>query len=219
MSELKNSAVKDGLHVYGKVPEGKCFDNLMRMMVRVRNGNIPSLNDSMLTAEGYEPERIKDAPTEIFDGVSGSTIYDGAVEAAKRLTASLAEHDFASDAVDCIIKEEKFPGPTTDLKQVLLFMCDVVKGKLEHITDEMDHLVAGTNGRFVPPALGGNPTRGNVSILPTGRNFYASDPEQIPSRAAWEIGGKLAKQMLAQYDAQESGYPEGLLWWYGLAIH
>ena len=210
MSELKNSAVKDGLHVYGKVPEGKCFDNLMRMMVRVRNGNIPSLNDSMLTAEGYEPERIKDAPTEIFDGVSGSTIYDGAVEAAKRLTASLAEHGFASDAVECIIKEEKFPGPTTDLKQVLLFMCDVVKGKLEHITDEMDHLVAGTNGRFVPPALGGNPTRGNVSILPTGRNFYASDPEQIPSRAAWEIGGKLAKQMLAQYDAQESGYPEGV---------
>ena len=68
----------------------------------------------------------------------------------------------------------------------------------------------GTCGRFVPTALGGNPTRGNVSILPTGRNFYASDPAQIPSRVAWEIGGKLAKQMLAQYDQQEGGLPESI---------
>ena len=89
-------------------------------------------------------------------------------------------------------------------------MCEVVKDKMDHISDEMGNLIGGTNGHFVPTALGGNPTRGNVSILPTGRNYYASDPTQIPSRVAWEIGGKLAKQMLAQYDAQEGGLPESI---------
>ena len=49
-----------------------------------------------------------------------------------------------------------------------------------------------------------------MDILPTGRNFYASDPAQIPSRAAWDIGGKLARQMLAQYDGERGGYPESV---------
>lgn len=69
--------------------------------------------------------------------------------------------------------------------------------------------IRGNEGRFVPPSLGGNPTRGNVALLPTGRNFYASDPSQIPSRAAWEIGQQLAAQMLKHYQEEEGGYPVG----------
>ena len=210
MGELKNSAVKDGLHIFGKVPEGKLYDNLMRMMVRVRNGNVPSLNDSVLTAQGYDPELVKENPAGDFNGLSGLTVYDNGVETARRLTAALAGQDYRADAVDRVVAEEQFPASTADLRRVLRFLCDTVKDKLDHITDEMEHLMGGTNARFVPPALGGNPTRGNVSILPTGRNFYAGDPAQIPSRAAWEIDGKLAKQMLAQYDRQEGGLPESV---------
>ena len=210
VSELKNSTVKDGLHIYGKVPEGKLYDNLMRMLVRVRNGNIPSLNDSILTAQGYDPEQVKDAPAGDFGGVSGSMLYEGAVSAARRITAALSARQYDPDGIEPIVAAEAFPASTDDLKRVLRFLCEVVKPKLDHITDEMDHLIGGTSGRFVPPALGGNPTRGNVSILPTGRNFYAGDPAQIPSRAAWEMGGKLARQMLAQYAEQEGGLPEGV---------
>lgn len=210
MGELKNSAVKDGLHIFGKVPEGRLYENLLRMLVRVRNGTIPSLNDSILTAQGYDPERVKDDPTGDFGGQSGLTVYDNAVETARRLTAALAQRDFDTAAIDQTVAAERFTASAADLKRVLRFMCETVTDKLDHITDEMDNLMAGTAGRFVPPALGGNPTRGNVAILPSGRNFYASDPGQIPSRAAWEIGGKLARQMLAQYDRQEGGLPEGI---------
>lgn len=210
MSELKNSVVKDGLHIFGKVPEGSQYDNMLRMLVRVRNGNIPSLNDSILIAMGYDPEEIKDDPTGLFEGGSGSMIYDNAVAAAKRITAALAQKNYNSNAIDAVVTAERFPGSVAELKRVLHYMCEVVKNKVDHITDEMQHLLDGTNGGFVPPALGGNPTRGNVANLPTGRNFYASDPTQIPSRAAWELGGKLAKQMLSQYDQQEGGLPESV---------
>lgn len=210
MGELKNSAVKDGLHIFGKVPEGKLYDNLLRMLVRVRNGNIPSLNDSVLTAQGYDPEQIKDNPTMDYNGLSGLMVYDNALAVARKITGALAEKDYRASFIEEAVAAEAFPASTVDLKRVLRFMCETVKNKMDHITDEMDNLVGGTNGRFVPPALGGNPTRGNVSILPTGRNFYASDPAQIPSRAAWEIGGKLARQMLAQYDQQEGGLPESI---------
>ncbi len=158
----------------------------------------------------YDPDRVKDDPTADYDGISGQTVYDGAVAAARRLTAALAERNYEPSALADVVAAERFPGPTADLERVLRYMCEVVKDKLDHISDEMDHLIGGTNGRFVPPALGGNPTRGNVSILPTGRNFYASDPAQIPSRAAWEIGGKLARQMLDQYGRQEGGWPESV---------
>ena len=210
LGELKNSMVKDGLHIFGQVPEGKLYDNQARSLVRVSNGNIPSLNDSILTAQGYDPEAIKDDPTADFDGISGSAVYDGAVETARALTGKLAQMSYDSTAIDRLVAEEAFSGSTTDLKRVLHFLCETVTDKLNHITDEMDHLIGGLNGHFVPPALGGNPTRGNVSILPTGRNFYASDPHQIPSRAAWEIGGKLAKQMLQQYQDAQEGYPESI---------
>lgn len=210
MGELKNSVVKDGLHIFGKVPEGKLYDNLLRTLVRVKNGNILSLNDSILIAQGYDPDEIKKNPTGEFGGMSGLMAYDLAVESARRMTAHLSDHNYTVDAIEGVVSAEHFIGRTAEVKRTLRFVCETVKEKVDRTTEEMEHLVAGTNGRFVPPSLGGNPTRGNVAILPTGRNFYASDPAQIPSRAAWEIGRKLARQMLSQYDDQEGGLPESI---------
>ena len=210
MGELKNSAVKDGLHIFGKVPEGKLYGNLLRALVRVRNGNIPSLNDGILTAQGYDPEAVRDRPTVDFGGVSGLSALDGAVAAARRIMARLAETRYSAGAVPEAVAAEGFPGPTAALREVLAFICETVADKVDRTTEEMDHFIAGLSGCFVPPALGGNPTRGNVSILPTGRNFYASDPSQIPSRAAWDIGEKLARQMLEQYRESAKGYPESV---------
>jgi cobaltochelatase CobN len=51
-------------------------------------------------------------------------------------------------------------------------------------------------------------------ILPTGRNFYAVDPQAIPSQAAWRIGQQLADELIARYQAEEKGYPESV----GLSI-
>ncbi len=210
MGELKNSLVKDGLHIFGQVPEGKLYENLLRALVRVKNGSVPALTDSLLTALGHDPEAVKDAPTADFGGVSGLEVLDEATAAARRLVAALAERDYDPSAIGGILKSERFPGGAADLRKVLEFLCTTVTDKLDHVTDEMRYFLAGFAGRFVPPALGGNPTRGNVSILPTGRNFYASDPAQIPSRAAWEIGGRLARQLLDQYAETGEGVPESV---------
>lgn len=210
VGELKNSAVKDGLHIFGQVPEGKLYENLLRALVRVRNGNIPSLNDAVLTAQGFDPAAVKDHPTAGFGGRSGFGVLDGAVAAARRIMARLAAADYGAAVIPEAVAAEGFPGPTADLREVLGFVCETVTDKVNRISEEMDNFLAGLNGRFVPPSLGGNPTRGNVSILPTGRNFYASDPSQIPSRAAWDIGEKLARQMLEQYRENAEGYPESI---------
>ena len=210
MGELKNSLVKDGLHIFGQVPEGKLYENLLRALVRVKNGSVPALTDSVIAALGYVPEAVKDTPAADFGGISGLEVRDIATDTARRLISGLAERRYDPAAIDGLLESERFPGGAADLRRVLEFICTTVTDKLDHVTDEMRCFLAGFAGRFVPPALGGNPTRGNVSILPTGRNFYASDPTQIPSRAAWEIGGRLARQLLDQYAGTGEGVPESV---------
>ena len=49
---------------------------------------------------------------------------------------------------------------------------------------EIDGLLRGLDGRFVPPGPSGAPTRGRPDVLPTGRNFYSIDTRTAPSPAA-----------------------------------
>lgn len=211
MEELKNSVVNDGLHIYGEPPEtGKLYENMLRMLVRIKNGNIPALNDAMLIAMGYDAEAIKDAPTSIMDGEPASVIYENAVENAKLLISEYAKTDYQKEAVGRILDQLKLPGDRMPLKDVLTFLCDTVRPRLDAATDEMKNIIRGLEGRFIESGLGGNPTRGNVALLPTGRNFYAGDPSEIPSVAAWEIGQKLAARSLEHYMNERGEYPESI---------
>ncbi len=72
---------------------------------------------------------------------------------------------------------------------------------------ELDSLVRGLNGGFVPVGGGGEPIR-NPDAYATGKNFYGIDPEKVPKRAAWELGRKLADEMLAQHLAEHGEYPK-----------
>ena len=51
LESVRHTQIKDGLHIFGQVPEGERFRNLVRLLVRIPNGEIPSL------AEGIESWR------------------------------------------------------------------------------------------------------------------------------------------------------------------
>jgi len=211
VEELKNSAVKDGLHIFGQVPvQGALYENMLRMLVRIKNGDIQALNDAVLMAEGYDAEQIKDNPCEMTDGCLASVIYAGADDCARKLVHQLAENNYSTECIDGILEKEAFTGEVAPLKRTLVFLCDTVRVKLDDTADEMKNLLGGLEGRFVEPGLGGNPTRGNVALLPTGRNFFAGDPAEIPSVGAWEIGQKLAARSLEHYLSERGAYPESI---------
>jgi len=69
---------------------------------------------------------------------------------------------------------------------------------------ERNGLLAALDGRFVAPGPGGVPARGRLDVLPTGRNIYSIDPRSVPTRTAWELGQRLANEVLARY-AQDRG--------------
>ena len=74
---------------------------------------------------------------------------------------------------------------------------------------ELEAIVRGLGGRYIPPAPGGDLIRDGLSVLPTGRNIHAIDPWRIPSELAYARGAQIAEALLARHLAEnDNRYPE-----------
>ncbi len=73
---------------------------------------------------------------------------------------------------------------------------------------EMRSLLNALNGKYVSASTGNDPLR-NPDALPTGKNFYAFDPSRMPSGETYEVGRKLAEQLIAEYrQGHEGAFPD-----------
>ncbi len=70
-------------------------------------------------------------------------------------------------------------------------------------TGEIEALLAGLAGGFIAPGPGGDPVR-NPDV-PSGRNLYAFEADKLPTRTAYEAGGKALEQLLASYRKEHEG--------------
>lgn len=75
---------------------------------------------------------------------------------------------------------------------------------------EIESLLNGLSGGYIPGGPSGLITRGRDDILPTGRNFYSLDPHRVPTKPAWEIGKKLADKLIEKHLKDEGRYPENV---------
>ncbi len=73
--------------------------------------------------------------------------------------------------------------------------------------DEINNLFDSLEGKYIPPAAGGDPIR-NPSALPTGRNFYSFDPRTIPTKASYQVGKQTMDVLLSDYRNRTGRYPE-----------
>ncbi|OIP41648.1 hypothetical protein AUJ95_02960 [Candidatus Desantisbacteria bacterium CG2_30_40_21] len=74
---------------------------------------------------------------------------------------------------------------------------------------ELDSFIAALAGRYIPAGTGNDPIR-NPESLPTGKNFYSFDPSKIPSATMYEMGVRLAKELLEGYKQRHGIYPDKL---------
>jgi len=76
---------------------------------------------------------------------------------------------------------------------------------------ESASLLAALDGRFVQPGPGGAPSRGRIDVLPTGRNLYGIDPRAVPTRTAWEIGRRVAEEVLNRHVQDHGEWPKRIV--------
>lgn len=80
---------------------------------------------------------------------------------------------------------------------------------LSRNTEELDSVMTGLDGGYIPPAPGGDLLRDGTAVLPTGRNIHALDPYRMPAEGAWIRGRKIAEDTIQQHLIKNNGaYPE-----------
>ncbi len=104
----------------------------------------------------------------------------------------------------------KAPPGFDALRRILRFACTELVPNLARATDEIDNLMHGLEGGYVPAGPSGSPSRGMAHILPTGRNFYSVDPRSVPSQSAWRVGLQLAHEVLNRHHLETGAYPESV---------
>ncbi|WP_028315080.1 cobaltochelatase subunit CobN [Desulfatibacillum aliphaticivorans] len=75
---------------------------------------------------------------------------------------------------------------------------------------ELEYLLKTLNGEYVEPGLSASLLKGKTEALPTGRNFFATDVEAVPTAAAWEVGKELADGLLLKYYEEEGSFCENV---------
>nr|WP_280921237.1 cobaltochelatase subunit CobN [Methanolobus bombayensis] len=81
---------------------------------------------------------------------------------------------------------------------------------------ELESMINALDGKYITPALGDDPTRSPDEVLPTGKNFYAFNPNIVPTKESWEMGKELAEEFLEEWKENNDGkYPEkvGFVLW------
>ena len=78
-------------------------------------------------------------------------------------------------------------------------LADLDRHMVQSAQCELDSFIAALGGKYIPAATGNDPIRSPHS-LPTGKNFYALDPNRIPSRESYAMGVKLAGDLLSDYE-------------------
>jgi len=82
----------------------------------------------------------------------------------------------------------------------------VLKAAFAGTAREIPETLRALEGHYIRPGGGGDPVR-NPMALPTGKNLYGINPQEVPTRAAWELGKKLAEDLIANEQKRLGRFP------------
>jgi cobaltochelatase CobN len=211
LCEVKDAAIKDGLHILGAAPVGAALVNLVLVILRApqlwsaRWGALPGLRAALGFTEAGDAPR---AQADHYEQTARDLI--------EALAATNWDTSRAPEVAEAILKPPTSPPPlVSQVTRVLEFACAELVPRLAATTGEIAAVLHALDGGYVPAGPSGSPTRGLVNVLPTGRNFYSVDPKAIPSRTSFATGLALADSLLARHLADEGEYPRcvGLTVW------
>jgi cobaltochelatase CobN len=222
LCEVKDAAIRDGLHILGAAPSGEALVNLVLVILRApqlwsaRWGALPGLRDA-LTPEAPTPsvrletDRSERIARELVEAMAAT---DWDATRAPGVASRILTPDLTAVS-GAITPETAVKSQLGHVARVLEFACAELVPRLNATAGEIDAVLHALDGGYVPAGPSGSPTRGLVNVLPTGRNFYSVDPKAIPSRTSFETGLALADSLIARHLADEGEYPRcvGLTVW------
>ena len=208
LCELKESQIRDGLHVFGASPKGRLRRDLAIALARVARGDGKGPDASLIRALArdlaldFDP---LDCPmAQPWSGPRPPALA-GLIGDPWRTQGDTVER-LELLAIALVEGEAQAPGPAS--AEVMAHVRDHILPTLDGCGPaEMGALLTGLSGRFVPPGPSGAPTRGRLDVLPTGRNFFSVDSRAVPTRAAWALGWRSASELIDRHVQEQGDWP------------
>ena len=207
LCELKELQIRDGLHVFGRSPEGERRHSLLVAFARPGRGTAPqdaSLLRALAADLSLGEDPLGEDPAEPWTGtrplaLAGPGPWRSCGDTVERLEALALR----------LVAREIAPDPSWPHTIAVLEWIERQLGPAVARSGaaEIAGVLAGLDGRFVPPGPSGAPSRGRPEVLPTGRNFYSIDTRAVPTQAAWQLGWKSAALLLERHAQEYGNYP------------
>ncbi len=232
LCELKESQIRDGLHVFGEAPTGNQERDLAIALLRAPRadgkGGDASLIRALAADCGVSIDPLDCEMGAAYDGPKADALQVVS-EASWRSNGDTVERlELLATKVVTPHRSGLEPGPHSD--QVSNETPDQVRGGVGPATSavlktlhhtvlpnlrqtgeaELGALITGLNARFVPPGPSGAPTRGRLDVLPTGRNFFSVDSRAVPTPTAWALGWKSASLLIERYLQDHGDWPRAM---------
>jgi cobaltochelatase CobN len=216
LCELKESQIRDGLHVFGRSPEGGLrLDTLValtRLSTRRGSGKdqglLRALSGALLGAQADGKE---------FDPLEADFAADwlGARPAALLAVStdpwrSIGDTRERLELFARALLAGEVPAPVGCEEVVARIFREIAPALDRCGPSELAGLLAGLDGRFVEPGPSGAPTRGRLDVLPTGKNFYSVDVRTVPTPSAWQLAQKSATRLVQRYVQDHGDYPRSI---------
>ena len=211
---FRETQIGDGLHILSQTPDEDQMANMLVSIMRFDTDR-PSIRRLILELMGYKYEEVVENKEKIIDNVSYGELLDKSTKLSFELVKrGLKDIRRIKDDILEVVKVKK-PDRIKELAELITWAKDFLAPKLEMTAREIPQLLRGMDKRYIEPGASGLLTRGKIDVLPTGRNFYSVDTRTIPTKAAWEVGVRMADNLLHKYLHQEVNYPEniGMVLW------
>jgi cobaltochelatase CobN len=198
ITRIYNTQIPDGMHIFGEVPKGDKKVEFINSILRY---------DSELRKLIFELMGLDIQPSD-----AGSELLAEVDGIAKAFIAAFLAEEEPLEAAKRILGDRLKRKEAGKLFLIWEKIMDI-SSRIE-ASDELGSLLHGFDAGYIEPGPSGLITRGNPEILPTGRNFYSLDPFKIPTKAAWEIGKRLADGVIRRYEEENGKLPENIaMYW------
>ena len=212
LCDLKEMQIRDGLHIFGLAPEGRLLTDLVVALARVPRGQGEggdaslqrAIAGDLLKTKGFDP--LDCVMSDPWSGPTPEILADvidapwrthgDTVERIELLSAQLVAGEIACP--------DDWPRTQSVLAEIETRLKPAV---VSSGPAEIQGLLKGLAGQFVPPGPSGAPTRGRPDVLPTGRNFYSVDSRAVPTPAAYELGKKSTELLIQRYVQDHGEWP------------
>jgi cobaltochelatase CobN len=221
LCELKESQIRDGLHVFGRSPAGEQRLDTLVALARLPTRRGLAADSGLLRAlarallgSALEPDAFDPLDADFaaaWQGPRPGLLARMSSDPWRTLGDTRERLELLARAI--LAGEIAAPAGAADVVARIL---NEVAPSLDRCgAREIAGLLCGLDGRFVEPGPSGAPTRGRLDVLPTGRNFYSVDTRTLPTPAAWRLAQRAAERLVQRYVQDHGEYPRciGLSVW------